>query len=118
MSENQEPIVNEEVTEEEDEVTEDVIVDSRLQKSVNRLKKVTKIKEKALEGLSLEEQFDRLEFMVENAPKKLKKTKNKPIIGLPTDLEEVILGTSVNQKEGGEGVFFKTSEWLNLTKKK
>jgi len=117
MSEKTEPIVNEEVIEEVDEVTEDVIVDSRLQKSVNRLKKVTKIKEKALEGLSLEEQFDRLEFMVENAPKKIKKTKNKPIIGLPINVDAKQFGRKVSDPSGGDYYLFKPSEWINQKKK-
>lgn len=98
------------------EESPEIVEDQRLQKSVDRLISITKVKKDALEGLSLEDQYDRLEFMLDNMPvNKVVKTKNRPIIPLPTTVDKTLLGRSVSDK-GGEGVFFSTKEWLKKKK--
>ena len=117
MTEENPEITNEEVEEEvEEEDTEEIVIDKRLQKSVERLKKITKIKKEALEGLTLEEQFDRLSFMVDNKPT-IKKTKNKPIIGLP-NTEALKIGRIVKNELGGSAFMIDPLEWLKSDKKK
>ena len=106
-------------TEGEEEVIEEEEVDKvdkRLLKSVNRMKKELKIKDEVLKGLSVEEQFDRLEFMADNMPK-FKKTKNKPIVGLPTDADAPKIGRFAKGEHGETIYLLKPHEWLNRKKK-
>ena len=95
--------------------------DTRLQKSVNRLIKLSKIDKEKLKGLSLEEQYDRLEFLVENIPKKtktkIKRDKNKPVIPMPTDIDIPKFGRKVKNDAGGDFWLFKTDEWIKSKKK-
>jgi len=93
--------VNEQIEENEEE-TETEDLDKRLQKSVNLLKKITKIDEEKLKGLSLEEQFDRLEFLADNMPKPTKsvKKKNKPVVPNPVDVDAPKFGKVNKSKEG------------------
>ena len=109
LTENEE--VNEEIIEEEVEVEEVSPSDIRLQKSINVLKKLTKVDEEKLKGLTLEEQFDRLEFLADNMPKTSKR-KNKPVIALPTDVDAPKLGRKVSDSTGSGFMLFKPSEWL------
>ena len=108
LTENEE--VNEEIIEEE-VIEEASPSDIRLQKSVDVLKKITKIDEEKLKGLTLEEQFDRLEFLADNMPK-ISKRKNKPVIALPTDVDAPKLGRKVSDSTGSGFMLFKPSEWL------
>ena len=108
LTENEE--VNEEIIEEE-VIEEASPSDIRLQKSVDVLKKITKIDEEKLKGLTLEEQFDRLEFLADNMPKTSKR-KNKPVIALPTDVDAPKLGRKVSDSTGSGFMLFKPSEWL------
>ena len=114
MNEQQEII--EEIIEEPEEVEE--AIDSRLQKSVDVLKKLTKIDEKKLEGLTLEEQFDRLDFLADNLPKTRKVTRNKPIVPLPTDVDAPKFGRKVKDDQGGNFWLFNAKEWINFGNKK
>lgn len=117
---------NEEQNEEIEEVEEDIefvdnegnVENTRLQKSVNRLIKLSKIDKEKLKGLSLEEQYDRLEFLVENLPKKkkTKRDKNKPIIPLPTDIDAPKFGRKVKDNMGGNFWLFETKEWIKSKK--
>ena len=80
-----------EQTEEEPEEPE---VDSRLKKMVNvLLKQVGEVK--GLEGKTLEEQFDLLEFLAGNKPAPKVKAKNKPIVGKPTSQDKPQIGTLI-----------------------
>ena len=114
------PVIEEEVIEEiedETEEVEEVIVDKRLLKSVNRLKKDLNIKDVVLKGLTLEQQFDRLEFMADNMPeRKVRKAKNKPIIANPIDTDAMKYGRAIANASGNDFYLFKTEEWINQTK--
>lgn len=117
---------NEEQNEEEEQEIEFVdsegnvgeVENTRLQKSVNRLIKLSKIDKEKLKGLSLEEQYDRLEFLVENLPKKTKtkKDKNKPVIPLPTNINAPKIGRKVKDDMGGNFWLFETKEWIKSKK--
>ena len=113
-----EPIQSEEVVVVPDEPEPDVVeiptVDKRLKKSVDLLIKLTKIDKKKLEGLSLEEQFDRLSFLSDNLPK-TKKEKNKPVVGLPmTDNNTV--GREVRAGNTSY-MLYSPDEWVKPEKK-
>ena len=86
---------NSDIEEEIEEEEETEVLDTRLQKSVNLLIKITKINKDKLKGLTLEEQFDRLDFLADNIPKTTKKTKkkNKPIVSIPVDIDAPKFGT-------------------------
>lgn len=91
--------------------------DKRLKKSIKLLIKITKIDEENLKGLSLEEQFDRLSFLQDNMPKK-KKSKNKPVVPLPIDLDMPKFGKKVKNSAGGHFWLFSPKEWLKPKIKK
>ena len=112
---NQENNNSEESTVSETESQDNTDIDSRLQKSVGMLKTLAKIDDEKLKGLSLEEQFDRLTFYLDNQPKK-KKSKNKPVVGMPLDSDAPSIGRTA--KEGNSKIwYFKPNEWIIPTKK-
>ena len=118
MSNEEEVEMELEFVDNEEEVIEE---DTRLQKSIKRLIKITKIDKEKLKGLTSEEQFDRLEFLVENLPKKTKskKDKNKPIVPLPIDVDSPKFGRMVKNAAGGNYWLFKIEDWIgNKNKKK
>jgi len=93
--------------------------DTRLKKSVNRLIKITKIDKEKLKGLTLEEQFDRLEFLADNLPKKTmtsSKKKNKPIVPNPVDIDAPKLG--VINKNAPRGVLSMSFNPIDVFKRK
>ena len=91
--------------------------DVRLKKSVDLLLKQTKLDPKKMEGMSLEEQFDKLSFLLENIPEP-KKEKNKPVVPLPTDPNQKKIGRVIKDVGGKEFYLFKPNEWINQPKKK
>ena len=109
--------MSEEIVEEviEEVIVEEIKVDARLQKSVNLLIKQTNVDKEKLEGLNLEEQFDRLSFLAENLPKQAK-SKNRPVVPLPTDINEQPIGRKVRVSGGSDFYLFKPSEWLGKKK--
>ncbi|GAF69495.1 unnamed protein product [marine sediment metagenome] len=115
---------NEEVNEEEEQDiefvdNEETEEDTRLKKSVNRLIKITKIDKEKLKGLTLEEQFDRLEFLADNLPKKTmtsSKKKNKPIVPNPVDIDAPKLG--VINKNAPRGVLSMSFNPIDVFKRK
>jgi len=113
MSENEEI---DDQGETQDEVVEQPEIDTRLKKSVAMLLKQTKIDPKKMEGMSLEDQFDKLSFLLENTPEP-KKTKNKPVVPLPTDPNQKEIGRVVKDVGGKEFHLFKPSEWIIKPKK-
>ncbi len=103
---------NEDQNEEEEEIEEEEeteVLDNRLQKSVNFLIKITKIDKEKLKGLTLEEQFDRLDFLADNMPEATKtvKKKNKPVVPKPVDIDAPTFG-KVN-KNLPKGILFSAS---------
>lgn len=101
--------------EESDTETASTPSDSRLKKSINRMIKETGIDKEKLKGLSLEDQFDRLEFLLDNLPEEdtKKKRKNKPVTGMPTGSG----GLGRRVKVGGKTFYhFHPSEWLKFKK--
>jgi len=114
MPDNEEQ--NEE-TEEIEETEETEELDTRLQKSVNFLIKITKIDKEKLKGLTLEEQFDRLEFWADNPPKTTKKTikKNKPVVPNPVDIDAPKFG--VINKNSPPGVLSMSFNPIEVFKK-
>ena len=112
---------NEEIVEEIEDEEETEVLNPRLQKSVNLLIKITKINKEKLKGLTLEEQFDRLDFLAENSPKTTKKTKkkNKPVIPNPIDVDAPKFGTiNKNSPSGVLSISYNPIEVFKKTTKK
>jgi hypothetical protein len=109
------------MSEEEIESTEEIIEetkkdDPRLQKSVELLIKQTNIDEEKLAGLSLEDKFDRLSFLYDNMPKQ-SKSRNKPVVPLPINTNEPIIGRKMKDVGGKDFYLFKPSEWIKQKNK-
>ncbi len=106
MPDNEEETEEIEETEEEEETEE---LDKRLEKSVNRLIKITKIDKEKLKGKTLEEQYDLLDLLVDLIPKSIKKvkSKNKPVVPNPIDVNAPKFG--VINKNTPPGVLFSAS---------
>ena len=88
---------NEDNIEESDEIEESIEDDPRLIKMVERLKKQAKISAEKLEGKTLEEQYDLLEFYLDNKPKR-KRTGNKPVVPVVTLVGETDKGYTLLRK--------------------
>ena len=86
------------MSEEIDEIEEveevEELGDPRLKKAVEMLVKQSGINSAKLEGKSLEEQFDLLNFYIENKPKR-KAKRNRPVIPNPTTTENPKFGKIV-----------------------
>jgi len=91
-------------TEIEEESSEDN-VDQRLKKTVSRMIKQASLyksfKKEKLVGKSLEEQFDLLDFFLENMPSM--KSKNKPPVGQPIDVGKKIIDGIVVENNPSTG---------------
>jgi hypothetical protein len=114
--------INKEV-ENQDQMVEEITdklqqkVDIRLAKMVDRLIKQTGVAKEKLKDKTLEEQYDLLEFLADNSPKPAdKKTKNEPVIPLPTNASDPTIGKRVKDVEG-EYWLFKPHEWLKSKEK-
>jgi hypothetical protein len=101
--------------EEDDEEEESSLDEQRMKKIINRMIKESGIDKTKLKGLSLDEQFDRLDFYMDNLPKPEKKKKiprkNQPPVGMPTG--EGGIGRKV--RVGNKTFFhFRPDEWLKF----
>jgi len=95
-----------EIIEDEEEMEEpEEEVDQRLKKSVSRMikqaSKYKSFKKEKLVGKSLEEQYDLLDFFLENMPSM--KSKNKPPVGTPINIGKKMIDGIVIQENPNTG---------------